>query len=88
MGGVLIESIIRENGYLGQVGNNVTRQNESISNLSALKNEKNKDIFFITAKQLIGNDHEATMMVQHLTDLRFTRISETINKVLEQAINK
>jgi c-di-GMP-binding flagellar brake protein YcgR len=70
------------------VGNNVTRQNESISNLSALKNEKNKDIFFITAKQLIGNDHEATMMVQHLTDLRFTRISETINKVLEQAINK
>lgn len=85
---MLIESIIRENGYLGQVGNNVTRQNESISNLSALKNEKNKDIFFITAKQLIGNDHEATMMVQHLTDLRFTRISETINKVLEQAINK
>ncbi|MFC0320865.1 MULTISPECIES: SGNH/GDSL hydrolase family protein [Olivibacter] len=70
------------------MGNNVTRQNESISNLSALKNEKNKDIFFITAKQLIGNDHEATMMVQHLTDLRFTRISETINKVLEQAINK
>lgn len=85
---MLIESIIRENGYLGQVGNNVTRQNESISNLSALKNEKNKDIFFITAKQLIGNDHEATMMVQHLTDLRFTRISETINKVLAQAINK
>ncbi|QEL04433.1 hypothetical protein FKG96_22945 [Olivibacter sp. LS-1] len=80
--------MIRENGYFGQVGNNVTRQNESISNLSALKNEKNKDIFFITAKQLIGNDHEATMMVQHLTDLRFTRISETINKVLEQAINK
>ncbi|MGK9123793.1 hypothetical protein M1D52_06715 [Olivibacter sp. SA151] len=88
MGGVLIESIIRENGYFGQVGNNVTRQNESISNLSALKNEKNKDIFSITVKQLIGNDHEATMMVQHLTDLRFTRISETINKVLEQAINK
>jgi hypothetical protein len=46
MGGMLIESIIRENGYFGQVGNNVTRQNESISNLSALKNEKNKDIFF------------------------------------------
>jgi hypothetical protein len=87
---VLIESVIRENGYFDrQVGNNVTRQNESIRRVyHALKNEKYKDIFYITAKQLIGNDHEATIDGTHLTDLGFTRISETINKVLEQAINK
>ncbi len=84
---VLVESVIRENGYFDQqVGKNVDKQNENIKRVfQQLKRGKYKHIYYLEAGQLTGNDHEATIDGTHLTDLGFTRIAEVVMKVLKQA---
>ena len=83
---VLVESVIRENGYFDlSVGNNVREQNESIYKVyHQLKAEKFPNLYYVSAKGLIGDDHEATIDGTHLTDLGFVRIAEGILNAIKQ----
>ena len=85
---VILESVIRETGYFDQqVGKRVQKQNENIRQAYLqLKKEKYTGLFFISADQLIGKDHEATIDGTHLTDLGFTRIADAVTKVIKKVM--
>lgn len=85
---VLVESVFRENGYFDQqVGKNVQMQNESIRKVYAqLKKERYKNIVYVSADQLTGKDHEATIDGTHLTDLGFTRIAVALTAAVQKAM--
>ena len=51
-----------------------------------LKNEGDKNIFYLPSKGIIGDDGEATVDGVHLTDLGFFRIADAIIKKLNQIL--
>ncbi len=85
---IIVESLIRETGYFDQqLGKHVRKQNENIRQVyDQLKKEKHKNIFYIPAGKLTGNDHEATIDGVHLTDLGFSRIAEAVMRVIKKVI--
>ncbi len=50
---------------------------------TSLKNDGFSDLYYLPAKNLIGNDGEATVDGTHLTDVGFMRIAEQIEKQLK-----
>jgi len=83
---LMVESVDRETGnWNAYIKNRVSQQNSEFKkayiNL-VLKGYKN--IYYISADQLMGDDHEATVDGTHLMDLGFMRISETISKKLSE----
>lgn len=87
---ILVETIIRENGYWDTVvGNRIKKQNEEINKVyNQLLKEGIKNIYYIPAKDLVEDNHENTVDGIHLTDVGFTHISRAILPVLEKALNK
>ena len=85
---VILESVIRETGYFDQLmGKRVQQQNENIKQAYLqLKKEKYTGLFYISADQLTGKDHEATIDGTHLTDLGFVRIADAVMKVIKKAM--
>lgn len=83
---IILESVIRETGYFDQqLGKHVQQQNESIRRVyDQLKKEGYKNIHYIPAHKLTGNDHEATIDGVHLTDLGFTRIAGAVMSVIKK----
>ena len=55
---------------------------------AALKKEGMKDIYYLPAKDLIGDDGEATVDGAHLTDLGFMRIAAQFEKELKKILPK
>lgn len=83
---LMIESIIREHSHWNQViGKQMTAQNLAFREVyDQLIKDGFKDIHYIDAKDLMGNDHEATIDGTHLTDLGFMRFSEVVIKELRR----
>ncbi|WP_207425746.1 SGNH/GDSL hydrolase family protein [Pedobacter sp. SYSU D00535] len=85
---IMVESIFRETGNWDSVlGERTRQQNLEFRNAyNKLKKENSRNLYYIESKDLIGNDHEATVDGTHLSDLGFTRIAETIMKQLKRAL--
>ncbi|WP_286592020.1 SGNH/GDSL hydrolase family protein [Sphingobacterium sp. N143] len=86
---ILVETVIRENGHFDQhVGTRVSEQNKAIQEVYAQLTKKGiTGIHYITADELMGTDHEATIDGVHLTDLGFDRISNKILQVVRKIQN-
>jgi hypothetical protein len=55
---------------------------------TTLKKEGMQDLYYLPAKDLIGDDGEATVDGAHLTDLGFTRISLQMEEQLKKILAK
>ena len=55
---------------------------------TTLKKEGMKDLYYLPAKQQIGDDGEATVDGAHLTDLGFTRIALQMEEQLKKILAK
>ncbi|HEY0666591.1 MAG TPA: SGNH/GDSL hydrolase family protein [Sphingobacteriaceae bacterium] len=86
---IMVESIFRETGHWDQlIGERTRQQNIEFRNAyTRLKKDKVKDLYYVRSKDLIGNDHEATIDGTHLTDAGFIRISDRISKSIKKVIN-
>lgn len=73
---IIIQSIFRENSYFDQVANvRMKAQNDNMmKQFLALKKSGVKDLYIITADNLLGNDHEGTTDGTHPNDLGFDRM--------------
>lgn len=83
---VFMQTIVREHGYFDQkAGAVVQKQNEEITQqIEALKKSGVKDLYFITAENLLGHDHEGTTDGTHPNDLGFYRMYEVLLPKLTQ----
>ncbi|GEM_PF-101978 len=81
---IVIQSVIREHGYWNQtVGNRVKAQNEQIAEeVANLQNNGVENLYLITADNLLGNDHEATIDGTHPNDLGFDRILQKLQPAI------
>ena len=87
---LLVESVIRENGYFDQkVGQISKEKTEAIRNAyTKLKSEGYKQLYYLPADNLIGKDHEGTIDGVHLTDLGFVRQLEAMWPQLQRLMKK
>jgi lysophospholipase L1-like esterase len=93
---LLVESIFRENSYFMKKDSMVFGSSYFIQkqNLALRKvYEKAKingmnEIYYMSSKDLIGNDHESTIDGTHLSDLGSFRIAGNIEKEIEKIICK
>lgn len=83
---IMVESVKREiSNWNSMMGERIKGQNgEYKKTYNRLIAEGMKDLYYISAENLMGTDHDATVDGTHLTDLGFMRISETIGKQLKQ----
>jgi len=86
---VIIETVIREISYFDQQWTDrVKRQNEAIRQAyERLKKEGYQHLYYIPAKGLSGDDHEATIDGTHLTDLGFMRFVDKVLPVVKKAVS-
>jgi hypothetical protein len=87
---ILVESILREDGNWNTVkGNYVRNQNKEFRQAyEQLIAEKIQNLYYISNKDLIGNDHEATVDGTHFTDLGFTRFAKHMEDMLQTIFKK
>ena len=86
----VMESIIRQHGYFDSaVAVNLQKQNQNIA-MEVLKLQKAgmKDLYFIKADQLLGDDHEGTTDGTHPNDLGFFRMTQGLTKTLVPILKK
>lgn len=81
---ILVESIFREDGHWDTAkGNYVANQNKEFRQAyEQLIAEKIENLYYISNRELIGNDHEATVDGTHFTDLGFARFAKHIKDLL------
>jgi hypothetical protein len=77
---IFMQTIVREHGYFDQkAGAVVQKQNEEITRqVEVLKKSGIRDLYFITAENLLGHDHEGTTDGIHPNDLGFFRMYEVL----------
>ncbi|MET0573044.1 MAG: SGNH/GDSL hydrolase family protein [Pedobacter agri] len=87
---IIMQSLIRESGYVDAViGDRVRLQNEEIkSQFLNLHKKGVKDLYFISAENFLGNDHEGTVDGTHPNDLGFYRFTEDIRPKLLKILAK
>lgn len=87
---IIIQTIIREHGYFDKsVGLRVQQQNDEIKKqFDELVKEGLKDIYFISAKNLLGTDHEATTDGTHPNDLGFDRMVQKFQPEILNVLKK
>ncbi|ADY53431.1 hypothetical protein Pedsa_2892 [Pseudopedobacter saltans DSM 12145] len=87
---IIIQTIVREHGYFDKsVGLRVQQQNEEIKRqLEELVKESVKDLYFISADNLLGNDHEATTDGTHPNDLGFDRMIQKFQPEILNVLKK
>ncbi len=85
---IMIESVIREQANWSSRRHDIVfSQNEEFRKAyEQLKKENFRDLYYITAANLIGDDHDATIDGTHVTDLGFTRMADEIGKTLKPLI--
>ena len=87
---ILVQTIIREGGNFDlTIKERVKQQNiEATAAFNRLKSAGMRDIYLITADNLLGDDHDATTDGTHPNDLGFYRMAEElapqITKILAQ----
>ena len=68
-----------------RIANEVKRKNETINTFfQSLKNRGEKNIYFLSSKNMIGSDGEATVDGIHFTDLGFMRYAELLYPVIKK----
>lgn len=90
---IVLESIIRENSKTNIGDENtfgtfkyIQKQNRELKKVvSSLNSNQKKNIYYISADSLIGNDTEGTVDGTHLNDLGMERISNAIYKEIQKA---
>lgn len=87
---LLVETVKRENGYFDQkIGQVTVDKNKAIREAyTKLKSEGYKQLYYLSADNLIGQDHEATIDGVHLTDLGFMRQVEAMMPQLQKLMKK
>lgn len=87
---LVVQSVFRESGYFDQrLGEHVKQQNENAYQEFITQQQAGmKDIYFLFADDLLGEDHEATVDGTHPTDLGFYRMLEVIRPQLYHMLNK
>lgn len=87
---IMVESIFRETGnWDSQIGARTTQQNMEFRNAyQRAMGDSDKNLHYIFSKDLIGNDHEATIDGTHLTDVGFMRLAEAIGEEVKKVIGK
>ena len=81
---ILMQSVIRESGYFDrEIGERVRKQNENAyREFTNLQQEGVKNLHFIPAEELLGDDHEGTADGTHPNDLGFDRMVRLIKPVV------
>lgn len=87
---LLVETVKRENGYFDQkIGQTTVDKNIAIREAyTKLKAEGYKQLYYLSADNLIGQDHEGTIDGVHLTDLGFMRQVEAMWPQLRELMKK
>ncbi len=90
---VLIESIIRDTAFFKKDNKNIfgtisfiNEQNKALKDIYKKTRETKKNIFYINNKNLIGQDHEATIDGTHFNDLRHYRTYKTLKQKIEEIL--
>ena len=85
---ILLEDPIFTHSHFNQpIAKEISRKNETINRLYVELIEKgDKNIYFISSKDMIGDDNEATVDGIHFTDLGMMRYAELIYPVIKQCI--
>jgi sugar phosphate isomerase/epimerase/lysophospholipase L1-like esterase len=87
---IIISSIVREHGYFDQeVGKRVQDQNSTIADeIKLLKQKGVKDLYFIDADNLLGQDHEGTIDGTHPNDIGFDRMLQRLKPEILTILKK
>ena len=87
---LLVEHLIFPTSrFIKNTGQRIHEINMAFSQAYAiLKKEGMKDLYYLPAKQQIGDDGEATVDGAHLTDLGFTRIALQMEEQLKKILVK
>ncbi len=85
---IMVESVTREiSNWNAVMHKRIQGQNDEYrKTYDRLVAEGYTDIYYISTEELMGHDHEATVDGTHLTDLGFTRISQTIEAAIHAAL--
>jgi len=85
---LLVENIYYPPMYFDQkTFETITEENEALKNIYRIqKKGGDRNIFYMDAKNLIGNDSESTVDGVHLTDLGFFRMSKNLYPMLRKII--
>lgn len=77
---IIVQTLVREHGYFDTViGKHVKDQNDNIqTEFLKLQKQGVKDLYFISGKNLLGSDHEATVDGTHPNDIGFDRMIQVI----------
>lgn len=87
---ILVQSVIREHGYFDLVaGEQVAKQNANFKKqFDLLLDQGLKDIYFISAENLLGQDHEGTIDGTHPNDLGFDRMLQVLKPQVMDILKK
>ena len=70
-----------------RVAREVTRKNEALGRMyRKLKKQGEKNIYFVSSKDMLGHDGEATVDGIHFTDLGMMRYADLLCPVLRKAL--
>jgi len=85
---LLMESPIRETSFWNlDVQKSVTEQNKAINQVfKTLLQEGMTHLYYLAAKDLTGQDHEATIDGTHLTDVGFQRLLALLEPVIKSIL--
>jgi lysophospholipase L1-like esterase len=85
---LLVENIAYPFMYFdGAVNSSINEKNILLRKIYIEKKKADKNIYYMKADNLIGNDYEGTVDGIHLTDLGFIRMSESLYPVIRKLIN-
>lgn len=87
---IVMQSVIRESSYFDQkLGEKVKQQNINIYKEFFKQHKQGmKNIYFIFADKLLGDDHEGTVDGTHPNDLGFDRMIQVIQPQIVEILNK
>jgi hypothetical protein len=87
---IMMQSVIREHGYFNnKVGERVKQQNIQIKKeFEALQKKGIKHLYFISAENFLGNDHEGSTDGIHPNDIGFCRMVQVIQPVIMEVLKK
>lgn len=83
------DPIFPHSPFDAKIAKEVKDKNETINTIfQALKNRGEKNIYFLSSKDIIGHDGEATVDGIHFTDLGFMRYSEVLYPMITTLLSR
>ena len=81
------DPIFTHTRYDERIAKEVQRKNDTLKEIfNRLKKEDEKNIIFISSKNMLGEDGEATVDGVHFTDLGMTRYADLVCPIIKKAI--